>query len=214
MTGQRVAEVPRTMPVQPAAPATPAESPRAAAVRLFAGFAGFGAGCVNLAICSSLSAGAAGGPGLLQVAAAAVAGLWGAGLLTGTVVSLAKGRVPSGRAALIVLTAAAALHVGAIAFATAETSVLNLSQLTALLLTLIIIAAGAWLRRFTARVRPGHAAAPAAPRPGMLLLAAFAGAVLVAGITTPGLAASAAGQYAVPHGQHGGSLQQDSHHRR
>jgi hypothetical protein len=202
------------MPAGPAAAAAPGESPKAAAVRLFAAFAGFGAGSVNLAMCSSFLAGAAGEPGPLHLAAAAAIGLWGAGLLAGTVLSLAKGRVPSGRAALSVLAAAAALHVGAIALATAETSVLNLSQLTALLLTLIIIAAATWLRRFTARERQGQVAAPAASSPGRLLLAAFAGAVLVAGITTPGLAASAAGQYAVPHGQHGGSFQQESHHGR
>ncbi|HEY1157110.1 MAG TPA: hypothetical protein VGE95_12565, partial [Arthrobacter sp.] len=57
------------------------------------------------------------------------------------------------------------------------------------------IASLGWLRR--------PAGERAAMRPGRLLLAAFAGALLVAGITTPGLAASTAGQYAVPHGGHG-----------
>lgn len=39
---------------------------------------------------------------------------------------------------------------------------------------------------------------------GRMLVAAFAGALAVAAVATPGLAASTAGQFAVPHGSHGG----------
>lgn len=39
---------------------------------------------------------------------------------------------------------------------------------------------------------------------GRMLIAAFAGALAVAAVATPGLAASTAGQFAVPHGSHGG----------
>ena len=35
----------------------------------------------------------------------------------------------------------------------------------------------------------------------------FTAAIVVAAITTPGLAATAAGQHAVPHGEHGSSTQ-------
>lgn len=179
-----------------------------AAVRLSAGFAGFGAGSVNLAISSSFMAGAAGAPGPLLAGVAA--GLWGAGLLGGTVVCLARGRVPAGRGATGILLTAAAAHVAALAFGPPHTAGLNLSQLAGLLLTLMMIAALAWLRR-SAQGLAGTATL-ATTRPGGLLVAAFAGAVLVAGITTPGLAASTAGQYAVPHGSHGGGSQHDSHH--
>jgi hypothetical protein len=82
------------------------------------------------------------------------------------------------------------------------------------LLTLMVIASVGWLGRSGDR-RQRMATYPQAAgmRPGRLLLAAFAGAVLVAGITTPGLAASTAGQYAVPHGGHG-HLAPAGHHQR
>ncbi|TGO06351.1 hypothetical protein [Serinibacter arcticus] len=56
--------------------------------------------------------------------------------------------------------------------------------------------------------RGGAAAEPAAdgparPRAGRRLLALAAGAAVVGALVTPGLAASAAGDYAVPHGEHG-----------
>lgn len=41
------------------------------------------------------------------------------------------------------------------------------------------------------------------PRTGRLLAAAFGAAVVVATVATPGLAASMAGQHAVPRGEHG-----------
>jgi hypothetical protein len=81
---------------------------------------------------------------------------------------------------------------------------LAVSHLAALLLTLMILASAGWLRR----QRSGAAMAAAdgdtaGLRPGRLLLAAFGCAVLVAAVATPGLAASTAGQFAVPHGSHG-----------
>jgi len=44
---------------------------------------------------------------------------------------------------------------------------------------------------------------PAPPRAGRRLMALAAGATVVGALVTPGLAASAAGEYAVPHGEHG-----------
>jgi hypothetical protein len=92
--------------------------------------------------------------------------------------------------------------------------------LAALLLTLMIVASCAWLNRQRVHGNqrgPGndYGGPPGtAARPGRLLLAAFAGAVLVAGIATPGLAASTAGRYAVPHGQHGDTGLPNGHHQR
>lgn len=184
-------------------------------VRLVTGFAGFGAGTLNLAISSSFFA--AGSPEPAGLLAGVAAGLWGAALLAGAVAFLAKDRLAGNRWPRYALAGAAAAHLAAIAFPS-STSGLGLTQLSALLLTLMILASLGWLQRDGALrdgaredgaleggVLEGRAGQPAGSgmRPGRLLLAAFAGALLVAGITTPGLAASTAGQYAVPHGEHG-----------
>ena len=196
MTRPEMAPVASTVPVlQPAPQAHPS-------VRIVTGFAGFGAGSVNLAISSSIFAAGFGEPE--KVIAGALAGFWGAALLAGAVVFLAKDRPAGGRWVRYVLAAAAVAHLAALIFPTSATSGLGLTQLSALLLTLMMIASLEWLRR-AAGERAGM-------RPGRLLLAAFAGAVLVAGITTPGLAASTAGQYAVPHGEHG-KLAPGGHHQ-
>ena len=187
------------------------DGPVPAVVRLFAGFAGFGAGTVNLAISSSLFAGTAGAAGPAQFAAGGLAGLWGAGLLAAAVIHLARGTFPGTRTARGALLAAAAVHAAAALFSAPAAAGLTLSHLAALLLTLMIIAAAAWLRRHGSRA---SAAGTPGAHPGRLLLAAFAGAVLVAGIATPGLAASAAGQFAVPHGEHGLTPPPGGHHQR
>jgi hypothetical protein len=184
-------------------------SPAAAPVRLLAGFAGFGAGSVNLAISSSMFA-APGAMGPARLLAGVLAGLWGAALLAGAVVFLGRER-PAGHWTRYALSGAAVVHLAAIAFGA---SGLSLTQLSALLLTLMAIASIGWLRRSGERRQ--HKDTPPQPvgmRPGRLLLAAFAGAVLVAGIATPGLAASTAGQYAVPHGGHG-TPAPGGHHQR
>lgn len=197
---------------QPEARAQPA-SLAGAGVRLVAGFAGFCAGSVNLAISSSILAAGFGEP--LPFLAGSLAGAWGALLLASTVAFLAKGSLAGNRWVRPALGAAAGLHVAAVVFGTPGAPGLVLTQLSALLLTLMVIASLAWLRRDAARQGTARTAVPtAAGRPGRLLLGAFAGAVLVAGITTPGLAASAAGQHAVPHGSHGHTLPGNGHHPR
>lgn len=185
-------------------------------VRLVAGFAGFGAGSVNLAIASSIFAAAARPLQPVELLAGAAAGLWGTALLAGAIVFLAKDRPAGGRRAGCTLAGAAVVHLAAVAFAVPRTSSLNLTQLSALLLTLMILASFGWLRRAESRSesgRQGSRVTAASVRPGQLLLGAFAGALLVAGIATPGLAASTAGQYAVPHGEHG-NLAPGGHHQR
>lgn len=190
-------------------------SPAAAPVRLLAGFAGFGAGSVNLAISSSMFA-APGAMGPARLLAGVLAGLWGAALLAGAVVFLARER-PAGHWTRYALSGAAVVHLAAIAFAASRASGasgLSLTQLSALLLTLMAIASIGWLRRSGEwRQHKDTPPQPVGMRPGRLLLAAFAGAVLVAAIATPGLAASTAGQYAVPHGGHG-TPAPGGHHQR
>ncbi|MFF2345451.1 hypothetical protein [Pseudarthrobacter sp. NPDC058119] len=199
-------------PIRPAAPPAHPMTVKSTGswVRLVTGFAGFGAGSVNLAISASFLAAGSHGPAALL--ASAVAGLWGTALLAGSVAFLAKDRLAGNRWTRYALAAAAAAHLAAIAFPNPITSGLSLTQLSALLLTLMIIASLSWLQRHSSR-QDGRQPAGPGMRPGRLLLAAFAGAVLVAGITTPGLAASTAGQYAVPHGGHG-NLAPGGHHQR
>jgi hypothetical protein len=213
MTSQAITAVPAAQPMI-----------RSDAVRLFAGFAGLGAAAVNLAISSSLFAAA--GPAFPgRTAGAAAELLWGAALLAWTFAGLSKGRFPLPRSSALLLPASAAGHVAALVLgAGSGLAGLGISHLAALLLTLMIIAATSWLgRRPTAlgRSSPGvaggraRASGPVLPGgsgqntaarlgAGRLLAAAFAGALLVAAVTTPGLAASTAGQYAVPHGEHTG----------
>ncbi|SFU05522.1 hypothetical protein [Arthrobacter sp. ov118] len=188
---------------------TVSSSTKAAAVGLFAGFAGFGAGAVNLAISASLllppAAGAGAPPAGGLAAAGAVAGIWGLAVLAWTVLTLRRGQLMRTGPTTALLAAAALVHAVAAAGGQSMSSgSLVVSHLAALLLTLMILAAAGWLRRHGsgAGTAPGGADT-ASLRPGRLLLAAFGCAVLVAAVATPGLAASTAGHFAVPHGSHG-----------
>jgi hypothetical protein len=103
-----------------------------------------------------------------------------------------------------VVPAAVALHLGAVAhgiwWAGESPPSLNGTALTAAALELILLGAVGWLnRRTTLPTGP----AMVGPSAGPLLIVTFAAALLVAAITTPGLAATAAGEQAVPHGEHG-----------
>jgi len=173
-----------------------------AVVRLVAGFAGFGASSVSLAISSSLFTAAAAGRSLLLVPAIAAA-LWGTALLGWTVAALRSGSFPWPRLSSALLLAAASLHLlSLLSGGGTDLAGLNISHLAALLLTLTVVAAQGWLQRqASVRGAVGGGASGGAGA-GRLLLGAFAGAVAIAAITTPGLAASTAGQFAVPHGSH------------
>jgi len=173
-----------------------------AVVRLVAGFAGFGAASVSLAISSSLFTAAAAGRSLLLVPAIAAA-LWGTALLGWTVAALRSGSFPWPRLSSALLLAAASLHLlSLLSGGGTDLAGLNISHLAALLLTLTVVAAQGWLQRqASVRGAVGGGASGGAGA-GRLLLGAFAGAVAIAAITTPGLAASTAGQFAVPHGSH------------
>ena len=186
------------------------QSNAVAVVRLLAGFAGFGAASLSLAISSSLFTAAAAGRSLLLVPAIAAA-LWGTALLGWTVAALRRGSFPWPRMSSAMLLTAAALHLlSLLSGGGTDLAGLNISHLAALLLTLTIVAAQAWLQRqASGRRESSDSALPGAPGgapggagAGRLLLGAFAGAVAIAAITTPGLASSTAGQFAVPHGSH------------
>lgn len=237
--GAQLDQNPEQGPVQDAARTVPAGgATRAAAVSLFAGFAGFGAGAVNLGIAASmlLAPTAAAGPppadGPSMVAGAA-AGIWGCAILAGTVLTLRRGRLPWAAGSMALLATAALVHAAVAAGQSLNGQSLNgqslepslssqsmtsgslvISHLAALLLTLMIVAAAGWLRRQGHRGSPVRSAGEdmAGLRPGRLLLAAFGFAVMVAAVATPGLAASSAGQFAVPHGSHGIPAPGGQHH--
>lgn len=136
------------VPVQPMAPDQPSLQ-AGSAVRLVTGFAGFGAGSVNLAISSSIFSAAAGPAATPAVAAGVAAGAWGLMLLAAAVVFLARDRLPGGRKSRYVLAGAAAVHLAAMASppAAGPASGLSLTHLSALLLTLMILASLGWLQR-------------------------------------------------------------------
>ena len=203
MAGRATAATQRTQET-PASQATF----RSDAVRLFAGFAGLGAAAVNLAVASSLFAAA--GPVLpARAAGGAAALLWGTALLGWTIAGLSRNRFPLPRTSALLLPAAAAVHMAAIVpGAGSGMAGLGISHLAALLLTLMTLAATFWLGRRSPSL-PGRSGQNGSDQnasgrmgAGTLLAAAFTGALLVAAITTPGLAASTAGQFAVPHGEH------------
>lgn len=123
------------------------ESNAVAVIRLVAGFAGFGAASVSLAISSSLFTAAAAGRSLLLVPAIAAA-LWGTALLGWTVAALRSGSFPWPRLSSALLLTAASLHLlSLLSGGGTDLAGLNISHLAALLLTLAVVAAQAWLHR-------------------------------------------------------------------
>ncbi|GAA4041971.1 hypothetical protein GCM10023063_29970 [Arthrobacter methylotrophus] len=170
-----------------------------ASVTLFSCFAGMGAGLVELSIASSYIS----SRGSLMWAGGIFA-VWGLALLASSIASLQRGRLRFRKPTTVGLFVAVLVHV-AVLVAGIVQGVLDGGHLAALFLVLMALGSSAWLAR---RFRDdgggdddgGTATAP--PRTGALLAAAFAAAVVVATVTTPGLAASVAGQHAVPHGGH------------
>jgi hypothetical protein len=171
------------------------------AIRMLSAFAGLGAGTLSFGISSTLLA-SAGSPwswaGVLAAAA------WGIALTVWAVQSL-RFRTPIWSGAVVRLVPVAVLaHLAAVihglGWVPAPARTLDLAALSALALELVLLASAGWLAR-NGLLRSGPPAV--APAAGRLLPALFAAALAVAAITTPGLAATAAGQHAVPHGEHG-----------
>lgn len=165
-----------------------------ASVTLFSCFAGMGAGLVELSIASSYISSR--GPLLW---AGGIFAVWGLGLLAGSIASLQRGRLRFRKPTTIGLLAAVLVHVAVLAAGMAQ-RVLDGGHLADLFLILMALGSSSWLARRYRDDPGGTATAP--PRTGALVGAAFAAAVVVAAVTTPGLAASVAGQHAVPHGEH------------
>ncbi|MHC6220193.1 hypothetical protein [Arthrobacter sp. MMS24-S77] len=164
-----------------------------ASVTLFSCFAGMGAGLVELSIASSYISSR--GP---LMWAGGIFAVWGLALLAGSIASMQRGRLRFRKATTIGLMSAVLVHVAVLVAGMAQ-RLLDGGHLAALFLVLMALGSSAWLAR---RYRDDGGTAAAPPRTGALVVAAFAAAVVVAAVTTPGLAASVAGQHAVPHGSH------------
>lgn len=152
------------------------------------------------------------GAGLVLLALAAGAGGTAAGVLAGAgaaglgwgVLSLRAGRALAPRAALGVcagLLVAAGVLVGSGLAGPAEVPVGPLVAASALIAVVAGNAALVVRRRRTPR--PDGEPARAAVDGRLSLVGLVAGALLVAGLATPALAATEAGELAVPHGEHG-----------
>lgn len=165
-----------------------------ASITLFSCFAGMGAGLVELSIASSYISSR--GP---LMWAGGIFAAWGLALLAGSIASLQRGRLRFRRATTVGLIAAVLVHVAVLVAGMAQ-RLLDGGHLAALFLVLMALGSSTWLARRYRDDGGGTAAVP--PRTGALVAAAFAAAVVVAAVTTPGLAASVAGQHAVPHGGH------------
>ncbi|MEW1808984.1 hypothetical protein [Pseudarthrobacter sp. NPDC080039] len=172
----------------------------AEAVGILAAFAGLGAATLSFGTSSTLLTTA---PGPWTIAGTVAACLWGAALTLWAVQSLRTGAPMWSRAVLRVAPAGAFLHLAGVAVGIwwpgGSPRSLNGTALSAAALELILLGCVGWLARQTSR--PGRPANPQ-PAAGPLLMASLAAALTVAAITAPGLAATAAGQYAVPHGEH------------
>ncbi|WP_265520614.1 hypothetical protein [Oerskovia flava] len=172
-------------------PRAPQADPRGGldVLAVSAAFAVLGAGLVNLAVAA----------GDLTSAA----GAWGAALGLAEVLWAIVALRRTGPAILRV-TLGSLLAVSApAAFSTppasgpAGTAVIAVVALQVLGAVLV----ARWLRRET-EPAPDHAAPATTDRTGRRVLALFAAAVLVATLTTAGLADTQAGEHAVPHDQH------------
>ncbi|WP_426006751.1 hypothetical protein ACPFL9_07490 [Paenarthrobacter sp. NyZ202] len=187
-----------------------------ASALLFACFAAMAAGMVELSLAAGYLAGSGTFPGGAARPAAGVATLAaGLGLMAWALMALHRNSLVLPRVVKPALAVAAAGHLLVLAVGPEAGSSTGISHLTALCLVLMALAGAGWLDR---QKKTNDGGAHGQPRTGRLLAAAFGAAVVVASVATPGLAASMAGQYAVPHGEHGqapqpgNQIQIPSHH--
>jgi hypothetical protein len=159
--------------------------------------AALGAGLIHLAV-------AAGSP----LAAAILLGALGIGELGWGLAVLSRGRVLAPTAALISSLAPVALWglLATVRVAGGLSSLTDFVPLGPLAAASVLSIALALLlaveRRSRKARRQSTALASEPARPGRFLLGMLLGAMAVAGVVTPALAATNAGTYAVPHGEH------------
>ena len=156
----------------------------------WAAIAAWGGGLVQLALGAGAITGE-GGPAIRM--AGVVLAVIGAGAIGWGAASLARGRIVVPR--LSIAGSLAGILAAAAAMALDPTRVSVFAVVAASALLVAVALRCAWALRPTSRARARDAARPR-------LLGLLLGAVLVAGVVTPALAATEAGQHAVPHGAH------------
>ena len=177
-----------------------------AATLLFVYFAAMAGSMVDLSIAAGYLT-ATGAPGLIVSGVVALAS--GLAFLAWSLWGLHRNSLVFPRLALPALAAAAAAHIAVVIWSVATPGrSLDVSHLAAFSLSLMALGGGGWLRR---QQKTNDGGAHGLPRTGRLLAAAFGAAVVVASVATPGLAASMAGQHAVPHGEHAKAPSEGTH---
>ena len=154
-------------------------------------FAAWGGGLIQLALGAGAITGVGGGPairvaGIFLTVIGVVAIGWGAA-------TLARGRIVVPRLGIAGSLAGILATAAAMSLDPTRVSVFAVAAASALLVAVALRCAWA-LRRAS---RPTTTRDAARPR----LIGLFVGALLVAGVVTPALAATEAGQHAVPHGE-------------
>lgn len=190
---------------------------------LYASVALVGIAALGSAAASSLIPGLAQGPhlhvpqrwnweGWPWAAGIATALFAGAALLY-AVASFRAGRVPHPRMVVRTLAVTAAVQLAALLEGVwrspADTRTFDLTLASLILLELSVIAVLGWQRTSAQRVR-GAAASRRDPSAAALIGVLFAASILVAAVASAGMAASSAGELAVPHSGHGGGGQAPS----
>lgn len=170
------------------------------AIRLFTAFAGFGIALLTFGLSSNLLY-AVPELGVAAYPLAMASGVWAVTVSLGSVLIMRKGRVVAPVVSVTLLSAAAAVLLGSLVYgvwlSTSEQSELDLTVAGAFFLHLMALAAIGHLRQLQGGRSGG------VPPAGRLLLALAGSALIVSAIAVPGLAATTAGDFAVPHGSHG-----------
>jgi hypothetical protein len=165
--------------------------------------AAWGGGLVQLALGAGAITGAGEGSairvaGILLTVVGAVAIGWGAA-------TLARGRIVVPRLGIGGSLAGIVTAVATMSLDPARVSVFAVAAASALLVA-VALGCALGLRRTS---RPASARTTDAARPRVIGL--LVGALLVAGVVTPALASTEAGQHATPHGEHAELVEPDHH---
>ncbi|MGG5171789.1 hypothetical protein ACQR35_06370 [Pseudarthrobacter sp. J1738] len=176
---------------------------------MYVGLAAVGVASLGFAAASSLAAGAvrADGPAAWWGWTAAIlASVWAVAAGIYSVAVFRSGRLPQIVPALRLLVVAAVVHLATLVvgvWGVAEGSRhLDITVGSLLVLELSLLAVIGWRRNRTFRV--SRESNNGRNRPAFVVLGVmFVASIVVASVTTVGLAASTAGEFAVPHGEHG-----------
>ncbi|WP_054010403.1 hypothetical protein [Arthrobacter sp. ERGS1:01] len=138
--------------------------------------------------------------------------LFAVAALAYAVVSFRAGRVPRPRMVVRTFAVAVAVQLAALLEGVwrfpADTRTFDLTLASLIVLELSVIAVLGWQRTSAQRLRTQRGSSPAAPRrepsAAALIGVLFAASIFVAAVASAGMAASSAGELAVPHSGHGG----------